>query len=620
MKKNALITLLPLSLLLLSCGEKGPSTSSYSYQIPERKKISLDSSKAKKVFEKGDAFSSSGLKVYLLSFSLEKGVWEEETEISGFLTSIKEGDILDQEGSYSVSISYLSYTPIEYTIRVYSTVGMKGNESFSYAKTTYEESGQTKPLNAATLGLNQENVAYLDPTSKKTKVLVVPYYFSDSKDVATEENLEMIRSTFFGSQEEAEAHSMPYSVASYYQASSQGQVDFDGYVLPWIPSKYGSSENISQGALSASEDLYSRYESEYAKQNHGILGAEAPAWSEFDGDKDGIVDLVWFVYSRPMEHVGTNQWWAYTVHEATPYAPSLSRPVIKTACWASFSFLNLSYDPHTFVHETGHAYGLSDYYCYNKSWSPMGGLAMMDNNIGDHDAYSKFALGWKAPLVVDEDALITLKPFCDGGDAVLLPSPNYNGTAFDEYLLLEFVGPYGLSKQDYLNGYGGLSGYKQPGLRILHVDSRVYSSSCLYPLESEPQKGRAYCYDNSKFGRSSSNTPSKCTTDYFEKENNPSGNDRSYSLVSTIPSFYDPDRNTLTTNMKLDDAALFREGSSFSLKEGYCEFMPSYSALWNKARKHVDGEVEIDSTCLVPYSVKILSQSEKEMKIIITKD
>ncbi len=618
-KKLMILPFLLTPLVLVSCGNENTSSSSDDtpFSFEERRKISLDSSEAKTNYEVGESFSLNGLKVYLLRYD-NVGEWIKEQEITNYTSSIEEGTKLNQEGVIEVEISYSTYSSLSYVIHVVSTAGYKSNEDFSYASTTYVDSEGTHELNAATLGKNQSNTAYLDPKSKNTKVLVVPYYFTDSKEVATEENRKMIQDTFFGSQETAEGHNMPYSVKSYYEASSENQLTFDGYVLPWYESRYGNSDNCPQGAMSASEDLYARYESEYAKENHGRLGADAPSWQEFDGDNDGYIDLVWFVYSRPMEHVGTDQWWAYTVHTATSNSASTAHPVIKTACWASFSFMNDAYDPHTFIHETGHAYGLNDYYCYNKSWSPMGGLAMMDNNIGDHDAYSKFALGWKAPLVVDENAVITLKPFANGGDSILLPSPNYNGTAFDEYFLLEFDGPYGLSKADYLNGYSGLSGFKKGGLRILHVDSRIYDSSRFYPLEDNVWMGRNYCYDNSQFGRNSSNLASKCTTDYFEGANNPSKLDRSYSLVSTIPAFYDSSRNTLNSNMKLDDAALFRAGASWSLENSYHEFMPSYSNLWNKARSHNSEGVSINSSYKVPYNVRVLSVSDEEMKIVIT--
>ena len=54
----------------------------------------------------------------------------------------------------------------------------------------------------------------------------------------------------------------------------------------------------------------------------------------------------------------------------------------------------------TIIHETGHMLGLPDYYSYTQAGGSTGGargigtLDMMDNNIGDHNAFSKWLLGW----------------------------------------------------------------------------------------------------------------------------------------------------------------------------------------------------------------------------------
>jgi len=60
-------------------------------------------------------------------------------------------------------------------------------------------------------------------------------------------------------------------------------------------------------------------------------------------------------------------------------------------------------NPSTIIHETGHALGLADYYDYDDSVGPrggMGGLDIMDGVWGDHNAYSKWILGWLHPEVV----------------------------------------------------------------------------------------------------------------------------------------------------------------------------------------------------------------------------
>lgn len=78
---------------------------------------------------------------------------------------------------------------------------------------------------------------------------MVPYYFTDQKDMATEENRLKIEKTFFGTKEEALTNDQPYSVKSYYETSSFSQTVFEGDVIPWFPSKVGSSDQLKMEAM-----------------------------------------------------------------------------------------------------------------------------------------------------------------------------------------------------------------------------------------------------------------------------------------------------------------------------------------------------------------------------------
>jgi len=620
------LTIAALIILLSACSSTSSSTTSENKTEEKIYKLAVNTENAQSLFYKGDKFSLKGVEVDLLVF--ENFSWVKEKEINDYESSIKEGEVLNEEGEIEISISYQDYVPHTYTVDVIDIAKYKTNNDFALATNSYvDENGVSKAINTTVLAGNNVDVAYLDPLGRNNRVLVVPYYFSEDEKVATEENRKIIETVFFGSEEEMNKHNQPYSVKSYYETSSHHKTNFDGVVLPWIKASVGSSENLVNGGYQASEDIYNRYVSEYNKDNHGILGANAKEWTYFDGNKDGYIDLIWFVYSKEMQHVGTDQWWAYTTHNATTLAPSINRPVPKTICWGSIGFLFGNYDPHTFVHETGHAYGLVDYYCYNSSWSPMGGIAMMDNNFGDHDAYSKFSLGWSTPTVIDESAIVKLKPFVTSNESILLPSPNFNGTFLDEYLLLEFDGPYGLSKKDYTNGYSGLMGYNKPGLRIMHVDSRgMKDSDHKAPLTNDYLTADNFAYDNSKFGRNSGNKPSGCQTDYFEAINNPTGLDRSYALLTTVPATYSAERNTFQENVKLDNSALFTKGTTFTFKDGWCEFLPSATNLWNKARtpiKNSKGEYlesVIDKNMTIDYSIKVLDMNEEEITLKIDKE
>jgi hypothetical protein len=150
--------------------------------------------------------------------------------------------------------------------------------------------------------------------------------------------------------------------------------------------------------------------------------------------------------------------------------------------WISTQFMNEgvdapAVDAHTFTHESGHLLGLPDYYSYDFSGigarAAQGGIAMMDLNIGDQDSFSKIALGWSDPYYVTEDCVVELKPNEASGDCILL-ADNWNGTAFDEYILLDLETPTGINKMDAETAYPGRQKYyNTPGIRAYHVDARL---------------------------------------------------------------------------------------------------------------------------------------------------
>jgi hypothetical protein len=180
--------------------------------------------------------------------------------------------------------------------------------------------------------------------------------------------------------------------------------------------------------------------------------------------------------------------------------------------------------------------GLDDYYSYDYDGktnydTPTGGIDMMDFNIGDHDSYSKYILGWKTPTVVTPSYLaannnqLSLSSFTENGDYLLIPiydsdgNDDYNETAFDEYLLLELYTPTGLNEMDSNNLYtNNLREYTKPGILVYHVNSRIgkvsVSGSSLvwdgYSYDKLPSSWssyvgytyicsntRSYCYDSS---------------------------------------------------------------------------------------------------------------------------
>ena len=323
---------------------------------------------------------------------------------------------------------------------------------------------------------------YDDPYSVSvTNILVIPVQFKDKATNSVCKNLkggcdkvkEDIAKNFFGDPNVTGWE----SVSSFYYKSSYGKLKLKGTVSDWFTLDITVKE---YEALARNNN--------YADPSYYVL-RQAVSWyqntyhnlSDFDLDNDNYVDAVWLVYDHNFDR-NSDVWWAYTFWD---YYNEESGLIANTYAWASVNFMyeggyikngQQVPDAHTFIHETGHILGLDDYYTYDEkdAYGPCGGLAMMDYNIGDHDAYSKMLLGWTMPKVVTGNTTITINPFESSGDCILLRDSDWNGSALDEYLLIEFYTPTGLNYLDSTEKYtNGVGMFTIPGIKIYHIDSRL---------------------------------------------------------------------------------------------------------------------------------------------------
>ena len=201
----------------------------------------------------------------------------------------------------------------------------------------------------------------------------------------------------------------PYdSLHAYYQRSSYGKLNISGTAFAYTakhPRSYYNDENINElfaEALTALDDE--------TKANVDF--------EDYDANDDGVIDTVYLHFAGENSGWGST-WWSnrnYYYGEdvtfdgkkigsiITLHLPSNGEEGLRTA-----------------IHETGHALGLPDYYSYNSSYvekdpSYRTGILtfdMMNNNIGDHNAYSKWLLGWidesKITRIVANENGITVK-------------------------------------------------------------------------------------------------------------------------------------------------------------------------------------------------------------------
>lgn len=374
-----------------------------------------------------------------------------------------------------------------------------GNTVYKYQSTNseYKKENLTKDNVGINLGYR-----YL-PSTGDRKILVVPIQFEDSQ--FTETQLERLKYTFFGESSETGWE----SVSSFYKRSSYGNLNITGEVSTALTLNQTTSEFSSNYKKNSSNTkTYTDFVLDAALKKL----ASSIDLSQYDTDNDGYIDAVWLVYSANYNRKDSSSpFWAYTTWESSP--KTIDGTDNLKGClysWASIDFTiekkypsSITYnsnntkngDAHTYIHETGHMLGLDDYYSYDYDSStnfdtPVGGIDMMDMNIGDHCAFSKYLLGWIKPLVVTEEYLksnnyeLTLSSLTDNSKstenkAFLLPcysdgSIRYNGTPFDEYLLIEYSTASNLNESDSKEKYSnGLRGYTKNGVLVYHIDARV---------------------------------------------------------------------------------------------------------------------------------------------------
>ncbi|MDY5668369.1 MAG: hypothetical protein SPK43_03895 [Candidatus Onthovivens sp.] len=496
------------------------------------------------------------------------------------------------------------FSLIEYENNVVITTSKLNNLTIS----TYE--GDTNLNSYYTLWKNRGYPHF--KSVGENNLLVVPLKIKGYEEYATVENLNKIRDSFF--LEDSLNTLGYYSLSEYYKISSYNKLSIKGEVTPWIDldltTKEISSSSISNYTLDCGTYFPTEKAINYIKENLNI------DLTKYDNDKDGFIDGVYFIYGCPTflddSSLSTSTFWNFTYYNVlNKDKASISSPVLMTYSWSSFDMLSkgsdkTKLDTHTYIHEFGHQLGLNDYYDTSNSGglnpytSPMGGLDMMDNNVGDHSAFSKFALGWINPFVVSGDigsVEVEIRSLIESGECIILPTSNYNNTPFDEYLMIEYIKNDSINKVDSTNGYPStfytdgriIRFYSKNGIRITHIDARSVDSNLDYTDNINDMV-------MTKF----SNTASTKQGYYCPLNNN------SYVLTSLISA--NSSRNTLGTFFVANNTDLYNASSTIDFTSN--SNSSRASSLPYNSNRFNDGNV-------FNYSIKIDSISESKASIKI---
>ncbi len=320
-------------------------------------------------------------------------------------------------------------------------------------------------------------------------ILVVPIAYSDSPTfdhkVLQEEYIIKLQNAFFGTKR----HNKYYSVSEYYYRSSYGHISLSGEVLPFYQLNKAST-SFSQTMQEAQKIA--------ATISGWLKGENSPISSEnlknYDQNLDSYIDGIYLLYDHPSKDSKNPFYW-HVSDQITDYELGYDNfdnkgiPHIRDYSWSSLDCLGPDkiVDSKYFIHEIGHLFGLEDYYnTEGGNYQPTGFLDMMDYNIGDHSAFSKFLLNWTSPYVLTNEGSISIKTFQNSGDFILIPAnlENYSkhNSPFDEYLLIEYFSPREMNDSIYCPAYvytdafGNQHMFKTPenyGLKIYHVDARL---------------------------------------------------------------------------------------------------------------------------------------------------
>lgn len=348
--------------------------------------------------------------------------------------------------------------------------------------------GQNQTINTYRDLFSSTNIAqkFLNANSiGDLNVLVIPINFLDSDTTKNEEQLVKLQSAFFGD----ESCVSYESLASFYYKSSYGQLKINGHISEFYNHPYSSRQIVSMNSSPVSASRKVAFDAmKWFYENNPEFN-----YSLYDLDEDTYFDAVYFMYNYPYVSDGTDNgiFWAFADHtfrgeKGNGDVANNFDICLSTYTWISIDFLGKGKKPDskTIIHESGHVFGLDDYYNTSNTgiYQPTGFADMMDANIGDHTGLSKMLLNWTTPKVVTGEGEITLSPFYDTGDLILIPtSKGYNNTPYDEYLLLEYFSPNGLNKNDagvrYVYNRNGkeetFSFFSNPGLKVYHVDARL---------------------------------------------------------------------------------------------------------------------------------------------------
>ena len=345
-----------------------------------------------------------------------------------------------------------------------------GNDKFDSAlvqqkKTKLEAKASGTVINAATFpyytGL---------PSSGTPRIFALLVEFPDYPHV--NESSEFVNKLF------GNGNSANYpceSLANYYDRSSYGDLkisrnsaDIYGWYMAQHPRSY-YTDNPDTPQNEASQAVIKEALTFYDPTVN---------FGQYDNNNNNDIDYFCVFWTGPDTGWAT-LWWGWCSSNFGDDSFTVDGKKLRVFSWQWESNpVGDPFNPTVIIHETGHALGLRDYYDYDATVGPrggVGGLDMMDSNWGDHNCFSKWLLGWVEPIIVDDlnNGIKTLRDSATNRDCVaVMPGLATNGV-FSEYFMVQ-------NRSRVEND----SKYPTDGLVIWHVDATLNEAGTKFAFDN----------------------------------------------------------------------------------------------------------------------------------------
>lgn len=323
------------------------------------------------------------------------------------------------------------------------------------------------------------------PSLGEVKVLVIPIsldagYSGITEETWTSQDLANLNTYYFG--EKTNTPNRWNSFKSYYETASFNKMTVTGMVSEVYYEQDLTMSDVNND--SSFEKLFQLIDNavDYIISNNPDID-----WSEYDSNDDGCFDSIHLITNAGNQVDWSDPLWPHMYSRGGQ--GTIDKPGVNVY---SISKISSVEDARTSIHEQGHIFGLDDYYDYTQQYNGystyidyVGYADMQSFNMFDWNSFSKLSMGWVNPYVIDgkkDSVTLTLNAASLTGDCLIVPAnfETWNGSAFDEYFLIELFSPYNNNKDDwqqyendasyYDSGFTTLGDY---GVRMYHVDARL---------------------------------------------------------------------------------------------------------------------------------------------------